>query len=173
MARWRRFHRHSSKSDSGGPSLRSRGAFRLLSTIACLLLAGCYSYIEVRPSDLALGEEIRVHLSARERQRLRTEELFPYTTDSLEGQVTSAAGDTVGLLVPVRSREGRTVGAGVNQKLHLTPTGIVSLEVRRLDGVRSGILAGVGTGLVLALLTHQLNGWFGGDTMPPEPPKDP
>jgi hypothetical protein len=93
--------------------------------------------------------------------------------DSFPGEVASSADDTLALLVPLRSPEWETLERGITQKLLVAPTGIVALEARRFDGLRSGLLAGAGTGLIIALLTHQLTGWFGGDTTQPEAPKDP
>lgn len=138
-----------------------------------LLATGCYQYIPGRPASVAPGTQVRVRVSPDYVDRLRLAEVLASTENVVAGRVTPETGDTLHLLVAVPAAGGPQMsGPRLNQRLALPPGSVLELEVRRVDRRRTALLVAAGAAFVGAVLWSQFTGWFGGDTLPGEPPKE-
>lgn len=135
---------------------------------ACLALAGCYSYRPVPSGAVPLDAQVRARLSAQQADRLG--DVLPAGTRVLEGTVLESGGDALLLLVPVSSQlRGARVDV-LNQRLRLSQSDIVELELKELDRGRTGLLVGAGAVALGAIVVAAIVETGGGDG-PEEPPE--
>lgn len=113
-----------------------------LGALALLVLTGCFSYRTLPPGSVPAGSEVRVRVTAAGADRIRATEREPYSLEaSLEGTLLGRSGD--GLRLRLSESRGSPASPPVQHDVSLLPGEVLALEVRRLDAVRTGILAAV------------------------------
>lgn len=139
---------------------------------SCALLTACYTYQPIEIADITPELEVRTRVTGAEADRLS--DVLGSDNRVIEGTVQELQGDNLLLLVPVVSAIDRGRGGDLNQRVELARSGLVEVDVKRLDQQRTGILLGTVTVVVGALVIRQLNqDQGGGDTPdPPVPPED-
>ncbi len=150
-------------------SLRGGGGFGRLHLTALLLsaqlaLGGCYTYTRVEPGAVPTGSDVRVRVS--EGVELKVGEV-PLREDggTVEGKVVRApTADTLFCDVLLGTPGEGAASRGLRGTVSIPAGAVESVEVRRLDRVRTGGL--VGGGLVLAWVV--VNAAF--DVQNPNPP---
>lgn len=131
-------------------------------------LAGCYSYVPVRASELAPGTPVRVWISAEHAERLAP--ILGRRDRELTGTLAGRGGDgALTLSVPVAVSHAGLSRQWFRQRIEIPPPALVDVEVRRLDrwktgGVVAAALAAVGYLVVEAFSGHT-------ETDPGESPK--
>ena len=149
------------------PVLGLRG----LAMCACAsLLSGCYKYVPTTLESVSPGNAVRTMLSADERLELRSELGLEVT--ELKGQLVEKSGDRV--LLSVRLAAGK-YGLGsqpLHQRIELTPAGIMRIDVRQTDPLRTAGLVGAFAGTaalgIAQLFVDREPGSPDGDTPPPD-----
>ena len=128
---------------------------RYASTLPLLtLLAGCFTYIPAPIESAPTTEDVRVHLT---RVALaQVPEDFPTGDTYLTGRIVSVAADSVVLRVPVARRSATPGVPELRQDVHIPRGGIVEIERREVNGLRTGLTvaaaAGAATALVLLII---------------------
>lgn len=103
--------------------------------IPLFVLGGCYSYSLVPVEGAAEGSRVRARISAGEAERLS--EALGREERVLEGRVIS--GTEAGLLLEVPAAV-TTAGSSVrwmNQRVQISPSDLLEVEIRRLDPWRT------------------------------------
>lgn len=144
----------------------SRLAIVVLSGSAVLL--GCYQYVPGSLDTVPIGARVRAQLSSEAELLLR---------DSLRIDARVVNGTLVDreqqrLLLQVRAASGaRTFGdQSLYQRIAVTPQDVLRLEIRKVNGVKTGALAVALAGMA-ALLIIEITGHNRPGT--PEPPPGP
>jgi hypothetical protein len=121
--------------------------------------SGCFSYVPVDPSEVSPGQEVRLRLTAEEAARypdlrLRDARLMEGTVvETNDGEVVVEA--SIGAGDPTR-------GARVFvQQISVPRSGILEVELREVDKVRTGFLI-VGGGAVITAVIIKSGSGFGG-----------
>ena len=140
--------------------------------LGATLLSACYTYQPVEIADLTPELEVRTRVSGAEADRLS--EFLGTNERVFDGTVEEVNASNLLLRVPVVSSiERGPRGGGLNQRIEVTRSGVVEVEVKELDRQRTGIVAGALTVIVGALVIRQLNqDQGGGDVNPPPPPPE-
>ena len=104
------------------------------------VLGGCYSHRPVTLDEVTAGDDIRVRVTAREMDRLEAE--VPLPDRVFRGTVVGAESGLL-LQVPVPGSEAGPTSAGpLFNRIRVAPDGLVEVEVRELDRVRTfGLVA--------------------------------
>ncbi|HET7275810.1 MAG TPA: hypothetical protein VFI91_11650 [Longimicrobiaceae bacterium] len=142
---------------------------RLLALCLAVFITGCYSYSTVPFRSAPAGERVRVRISASQAADL--EEVLPRQDRVLEGRVVSASGGSIMLEVPSTVASAKSTMYGLNQRITLSDSEVLELEVRELDrwktaGVIGLVAAGATFVAVQAFATSEVqtpNGGEGGD----------
>jgi len=135
-----------------------RGVLPLL--LACT--SGCFSYVRSEVQAVPVGERVRLHLSADGMTELRdlSSDAEPVVTGTL---MRREAGEVV-----LRISEGGAYpyAAPLGQDVRIPVGGIVQLEQRRLDPLRTGLMAGGSVALGAAVLLSIIDDAFGNELPP-------
>jgi hypothetical protein len=104
------------------------------------VLGGCYSHRPVTLDEVAAGDDVRVRVTAQEVDRLEAE--IPLPDRVFRGTVVGAESGLL-LQVPVPGSEATSTSAGpLFNRIRVAPDGLVEVEVRELDRVRTfGLVA--------------------------------
>lgn len=115
---------------------------RSMPLMATLLLAlgGCYTYSLVPAESAPEGARVRARVTATEAERLGA--ILLREDRVLEGRLIST-GDELLLEVPSAVTTAGTSMRWLNQRIELSPSDIVELEIRRLDPWRTAGAAAV------------------------------
>jgi len=140
---------------------------RVLLAVGLIATAGCYSYVPTRLEMIEPGQDVRVRLSPEEADRLV--EMRRSDSRTMVGTVVSASQSEVTMNTQVSRLDPMAGTRALMQTLDVPSTGIVEVELRELDNLKTaagiGLLAvGVGVGLAAAL---------GGDASGGDPPVPP
>lgn len=131
-------------------------------TLLVLAFAGCYRYVPADRTALTPGRDVRVRINEAESSRFAT--ILPDGARLVEGTVIQNGADTLLLDVPVASNVLGSRVETINQRLDFSRAGIVDIELRQLDRIKTAIVVGGGGGLGLFVLIKGLQGAFrGGD----------
>jgi hypothetical protein len=131
----------------------------LLALGAAGAAAGCFSYVPVNPSEVSPGQEVRLRLTAEEAARypdlrLRDARLMEGTlVETTDGELVVAASIAAG--DPTR---GTRV---LVQQVSVPRSGILEVELREIDKVRTGLLV-VGGGAIITAVIIKGGSAFGG-----------
>jgi hypothetical protein len=131
------------------PSWPARAA-RLTALGACALAGGCYTYRAVPVEQVAVGAPVRLRITPTEAARVGA--LLGREERVLDGQLLAKEPDD-GLLVAIGSTAGGdATGVGpLHQRVTIPRAGLVELEVRRLDKVKTaGVIAAAGVAVAAA-----------------------
>lgn len=143
--------------------------FRPLVVPVLVALGGCYTYANTTAEQLPIGASVRVNLTATGADRLA--DALPGDGRSVEGQVLQRTATSLTLAVP-QSASGTLHREPVFQNVDLTPADYRGLELRRFDGVRTGLLVGGLVAAAAAVVRAEF--WTqraGGSTPPGGPPE--
>ena len=121
-----------------------------LATLA-VLVGGCYSYRVVPVEQAPVGETVRARVSPTEAARLR--DVIGREDRLLEGQLLETADTSI--LVAVRTPSDATVRT--HQRVALPRSGLVELEVRRFDRLKTAGIAAVFVAALTAVAVNQFN----------------
>jgi hypothetical protein len=143
-----------------------RGEHVLLAA-GLVMAAGCYSYAPTRLDSLQPGQAVRVRLSPEEAERL--EPMRRSDTRLMEGTVVDASGNGVTVNTAVTRLDPMSGTRALFQTLDVQPSGIIEVELRERDNLKTGATIGgiavaVAVGLVAAL---------SGDATSEDPPGTP
>ena len=125
-----------------------------LALVLVLVSQGCYKYTPIGYSDLAPDMEVRAELTPTEREALA--DALPGDDRRVTGTVVDNGGDGLMLQVEsVTSQRGVRL-VTLDQRVHITQSGILLLEVREKDrpktyGLTAAITAGIATVVILAI----------------------
>ena len=123
----------------------ARGSRRLLGAVgACALAAGCYTHRAVPLEQVPVGAPVRVRITPAEAARVGA--ILGREERVLEGQLLSKNSGS-GVIVAVGTTVGTdATGVGpLHQRLTIPREGLVELELRQLDKLRTaGAVAGAG-----------------------------
>ena len=147
-----------------------RGSHFVLAGWLCLSSTGCYAYRPVDFDEVRVGSEIRARLTAGQVDELNG--VLPSDSRVIEGRVLEAPGSSYLLLVPVLAEmRGARIDA-IHQRLDIPRSGIVELETRELDRVRTGIVVGAGAVVLGFVAWRSLRDPALGDRDPGGDPND-
>lgn len=132
------------------------------------LIAGCFTYIPAPLDSAPTTEDVRVHLTRVAMAQVPEE--FPTGESFLTGRLVSVAADSVVLRVPV-ARRSSSFGMELRQDLHLPRGGIVEVERREVNGVRTGLTVAAATGAAAALVLMIIDASGSGDADPGDVPE--
>jgi hypothetical protein len=140
-----------------------------LATATCLaplLVAGCYTYASIDPAAVRPGTGVRVRVSSAAAERLAP---LLGTGDArvLSGQLVDVRTDTMIVQVPtvVQAAVGSSLET-LHQRLSIPRSELLELETRRLDRVRTGLVAGSTALLVGGVIVAATKGDRGSDRGP-------
>lgn len=128
---------------------------RLLLSICCLLLGGCYSYQPIQLEEARPGEDVRVRLSAAESQRLFDESGFDVRL--VTGDFVERDGDRILVSTPSAIASTGSASRRLQQRVGISTVGIVEIERKRFDKFRTGIVIGAGAVAVSAVVIAAFN----------------
>jgi hypothetical protein len=128
-----------------------RGRYSLGLCALLPLLGGCYRYAPAQLQDVRPGANVRARISAVEADRIAP-------VVSVDGarrlHAVLLVADTAGVLLEVPSAQ-RTQGGGMetlSQQVRLPTEGVVQVELRQLDLLRTGITAAAGAALMAVVI---------------------
>ena len=114
--------------------------------------AGCYSYSVVPVGGAPAGVNVRARISAAEAERL--ESILGRGDRQLEGRVIETGAESLTLAVPAATAATGVSSGPIHQRITLPRSEIFEMEVRRLNGRRTGAIA-VGLSLLAAYVAVQ------------------
>ena len=106
------------------------------------LSAGCYSYAPVAPSSAPVGVAVRARLTEPEAERIRG--LLGRDDRLIEGTLMESVPDAIVIAVPTTPGTSTPAlgGARLHQRISVQVPGLVELEARSLDRLRTGLFVG-------------------------------
>jgi hypothetical protein len=137
-------------------------------SLCCLapLLTACYAYAPIDPSAVRPGTGVRIRVSSAGAERLAP---LLGTSDArlLSGQLVDVRPDTMIVQVPtvVQAAFGSSLET-LHQRLSIPRSDLLELETRRLDRVRTGLVAGSAALIVGTLAVKAIQGDRGSDKPP-------
>jgi hypothetical protein len=143
-------------------TLRVRGvAVALLLSLS----SGCFRYVRTDVGPVPQGENVRVRVTQEGMTELRDLSSEPVVT----GFVMSWGADEIMLRVPAQ-RGPQVAGETIGQDVRIPTRAIVELERRRVDGVRTALVAGLGFAAIGVAIVTIMGDAFGGDDLEPPGP---
>ena len=140
---------------------------RVLRPLSLLLFTtGCFSYIPVTSvSDVGPGISVRARVSPTASARIAP---LLGATDArlLDGTLISQSADTLIVEVPIVMQDAREFGHTPNQRVSIPRGDLIELEVRRLDRLRTGAIAGGAAIVIGGILVNSLRGEPGKEPLP-------
>ncbi len=132
---------------------------------AAALLLGCYKYVPATLSTVPTGSNIRAVLSTEAQADLRSR--VGMDVDLLEGKLLESNDDEVWVSVRSVAASGMLDGTQpLYQRIDVPRQGVVRVDVRRLDRLRTYTLIGVAAGAAVFVAAQA----FGEGGPGPEPP---
>lgn len=130
------------------------------------VLAACYTYAPIEPSEVSPGMGLRARVSAAAGERIAPL-LGSTQTRLLDGTVVEAGRDTMILEVPttVRAEIGPSVQT-LRQRVSLARGDVLEMESRKLDNFRTRLLVGGIAAIVVSTAVQSLKGEPGKDQLP-------
>lgn len=143
---------------------------RPLLPLLLLGVSGCFAYTPVSLDTVQPGENVRVRITPEQAQEI--DALLMRETRILDG-VLLERGPSFLVEVPVATQLQGGARQSLNQRILLPREGIVEMELKSLDRVRTGLLLGGAGALVIGTVIFTLTKELGGDTRtdPPAPPE--
>jgi hypothetical protein len=135
---------------------RQMSTFRwLILSILLVTSLGCYRYVPSTIEAVQTGAHVRAVLSTDAQEDLQSRAGIDLST--LEGKVVEENGDQVVLSVPTVKLASPYGAQSLHQMIDVPRRGIVRVDVRKLDKLRTYGLIGIGAG-VAAFITAQAFG---------------
>lgn len=142
----------------------------VLAGCICLLSAGCYAYRPVDFDEVRVDSEVRVRLTARQFDELNG--VLPSESRVIEGRVLEENGSSYLMLVPILAELRGARIETIHQRLDISRSGIVEIEIREMDRLRTGIAIGAGAAVLGYVAWRTLRDPALGDRDPPGGPND-
>lgn len=132
-------------------------------------LAGCYRYTPVRPE--AVPPDTHVRLSLTERGRIQADSVLGGGSGPIDGRLTEW-GQQVVLMVEVTVPSG-AARRTLERPVVVDPSEVVAVALRERDPVKTGLLVGGISAVVVTAVVAAISGTFGGtpDGTPNEQPE--
>lgn len=112
----------------------------------CLLSAGCYAYRPIGFDEVRVDSDVRARLTAEQVDALNG--VLPAESRVIEGRVLQDNGSSFLLLVPVLAERRGARIESISQRLDIPRSGMVEVEMRELDRLRTGLAIGVGAAVL-------------------------
>jgi len=114
----------------------------LLLVVAAFAASGCYAYIPIAPQEAAPGDAVRFRLT--EEEAARYQDLRLPSPRLIEGTLVRG-GDTDMVLDAHVGRSGAAEGSRLLvQEVSIPRSGILEVELRKLDGTKTGLVVAGG-----------------------------
>jgi hypothetical protein len=136
-----------------------------------IFTVGCYQHLSTGVNTpLAVGQDVRVLVTATEAERLRLSDLLPGSGMTVEAKVVGSDPSAVGVEVPIGAAGRSPFGErDLVQRIAIQRDGIERLEFRQLDKSRTYIAgAGFGVALVFFVVAAFSGSGSGGGIAPEE-----
>jgi hypothetical protein len=150
------------------PSVEQPSMTRTFLLALVVLLSGCYRYVPARLGAVPEGTEVRLHVSDDGVRRL--ESIAGMEGRQMAGLLERWADDIV-ISVRVPVAEG-VVDRGLRNRIVLSPSEVIAIDVRERDRTRTAILTAGITGVVGGALIAAFSGVFGGSRDVDPPPEE-
>ena len=131
-------------------------AVRLLLLAASLAASGCFTYIPSSPQEVAPGESLRLRLSAEEAARYQ--DLRLANPRLLEGTLVSRSATELMVEASVGVNDATRGTRALVQQVSVPLSGILEVELKRLDGFKTGLLVAGGGALLTAVIIRSGGG---------------
>lgn len=142
---------------------------RVLLGAGLVMSVGCYSYLPTRVESVAPGQEVRIRLTPEQVDSLV--EVRRSTSPSLEGTILQRNDGELTIDTHVTRQDPLSGQRALLQTLDLPLDGIVQVELREPDRMKTGLLVGgLVVGTVLAVITATSGE---GGSQDPNPPPGP
>lgn len=132
----------------------------LLPTLLWGTLSACYAYTPAHGGPVPGGERVRAYLTASGRERVG--ELLPADQRWLEGTVVRHGPRGLVLRVPSPDDPANPTSRQLEQEISLAEGDVAAVEIRELDGLKTGLVAGIAAVAVGSVLGAVLSGDSGG-----------
>lgn len=144
-------------------------ATRLVALVAAFAASGCFAYVPSSPQELVPGEAVRLRLSAQE--AMRYADLRLADPRSMEGKYLERSDAELMIEATVSPSDRERGTQLLVQRVTVPLTGILDVEKRKVDNVRTGLVVGGGAALVAAFIVGNATGWGSEDESPPDMPE--
>lgn len=141
---------------------------RLLLLAASLAASGCFTYIPSSPQEVAPGQPLRLRLSAEEAARYQ--DLRLANPRLLEGTLVSRSASELMVEASVGVNDATRGSRALVQQVSVPLSGILEVELKRLDGFKTGLLVAGGGALLTAVIIRSGSGSGSEDTPPDDTP---
>jgi len=139
---------------------------RLLVLAATLAASGCFAYLPSSPQEIAPGEGVRLRLSAQE--AMRYADLRLPNPRVLEGTLVERSDSELMVEASIGTSDPARGSRILLQRVTVPVSGILDVEQRRLDRVKTGFLVGGGAAVLTALVIHSAWGSGSESQHPPD-----
>jgi hypothetical protein len=150
-------------STAGHHSMVRRPALSIAA--ALLVLQGCFSYLPIEPGEVEPGLAVRARVSPAASARIAPL-LGASEARRLDGTVVTHSPDTLIVEVPTVMADVREFGRTPNQRVSIPRGDLLELEVRRLDRIRTSLVAGTVAAIIAGVLVKSLQGEPGKEPLP-------
>ena len=131
-----------------------------------LFTTGCFSYLPVTSvSDVEPGYSVRARISPTASAQIAPL-LGASDARRLDGTLIAQSADTLIVEVPIVMQDAREFGHTPNQRVSIARRDLLELEVRRLDRLRTGAIAGGAAVVIGGILVSALKGDPGKEPLP-------
>lgn len=127
-------------------------AHRVLLVMLTAGLAGCYAYVPSSPQEVQPGQSIRLRLTPEEAASLQ--DLRLTNPRLLEGTLleSGSAGWVLEAMVGGGPVQAGAASRTLVQRVSVPSSGVLEVELKELDKVRTGLLVGGGGAVLLAVI---------------------
>jgi hypothetical protein len=119
---------------------------------------GCYTYMPATLETVPDGARVRALITPAAEQRLQP---FGVRGTLLAGDLQGRTGDSLSLLVPSVPMSSSPESRLLYQQVVVSSSDILRLDVRRVDGFRTGVAVGVAAVAAGFITVQALGGWVG------------
>lgn len=130
--------------------------------LATALCGGCYSFQPVEWTEVAPPMQVRARVSLAQAERLET--LLPVDGRLVEGEVVGREPDELLLRVPTSTLAGGAMSRVLYQQIVLPRDGVLEVELKEIDGMRTGAAVAVGGLVAGTVMWAIIAGRSGGST---------
>ncbi|GMV05107.1 MAG: hypothetical protein AMXMBFR53_13870 [Gemmatimonadota bacterium] len=127
-----------------------RSSLVLLLALTTLTGSGCYKYIPSSAMEVAPGQTVRVRLSAAEAARYQ--DLRLADSRLLDGTVVDRTGGDLVVEATVGANDPTRGTRALVQQVSVPLAGVLGVDLKELDKVKTGLLVGGGGAVLLAVI---------------------
>ena len=144
-------------------------ATRFVALAAVLAASGCFAYVPSSPQELVPGEAVRLRLSAQE--AMRYADLRLADPRSLEGTFLERSGEELMVEATVAASDRERGSQFLVQRVTVSLTGILDVEKKKLNTLRTSLVVGGGAVAVAAFIVGNATGWGSESEQNPDNPE--